>query len=61
MKLMRPGALEWCPIDDLLLVVVAIRVGAATVAVVDETGGGHPVGLRETGKASACARWQENV
>ena len=28
-----------------LLAVVAIRVGAATVAVVDETSGRHPVGL----------------
>ena len=39
---MRPGALEWCPIDDLMAVVVAIRVGAATVAVVDVAEGGVP-------------------
>jgi len=33
--------------DCLLLAVVAVRVGAATVAVVDEAGGGHPEGLPE--------------
>ena len=31
--------------DRLLLAVVAVGVGAATVAVVDEAGGGHPEGL----------------
>jgi hypothetical protein len=32
-------------VDGLLLAVVAVGVGAATVAVVDEAGGGHPEGL----------------
>jgi hypothetical protein len=31
---------------DLLLAVVAVGVGPATIAVVDEAGGGHPEGLQ---------------
>ena len=34
-------------VDGLLLAVVAVGVGAATVAVVDEAGGGHPEGLQD--------------
>ena len=46
--------------DCLLLAVVAVGVGAATVAVVDEAGGGHPEGLRrhkdESGPSYQCMR-----
>ena len=37
----------------LLLAVVAVAVGAAAVAVVDEAGGGHPEGLQQTGESES--------